>query len=88
MPCLLSLLMTCVMSTGPLAASLARCSASICRTAIGLRLGRRFLAFCSSWLGLQGRGQRGRRGGRREGGKGERGRREEGEEEQEKCHHQ
>jgi hypothetical protein len=80
--------MTCVMSTGPLAASLARCSASICRTAIGLRLGRRFWGFGPSGRGVQGGGKGGGGGGRREGGKGERGRREEGEEEQEKCHHQ
>lgn len=44
--CLLSLLMTCVMST--LAASLAFCSCSCCCRMMGLRLGFRFLALCSS----------------------------------------
>lgn len=51
-PCLLSLLMTCVMSMA--AAVLAFCSCSICRRTMGLRLGRRFLAFCSSWASLGG----------------------------------
>lgn len=50
MPCLLSLLMTCVMST--LAAILAFCSCSSCRRTMGLRLGRLLFAFCSSWASL------------------------------------
>lgn len=58
MPCLLSLLMTCVMST--LAAILAFCSCSICRRMMGLRLGRLFFAFCSNWASL---GQREKRDG-------------------------
>lgn len=52
-PCLLSLLMTCVMSMA--AAVLAFCSCSICRRTMGLKLGLRFLAFCSSWASLGGR---------------------------------
>lgn len=50
LPCLLSLLMTCVMST--LAAILAFCSCSSWRRMMGLRLGRLFFAFCSSWASL------------------------------------
>lgn len=53
LPCLLSLLMTCVMSTGALAAILAFCSSSCCRRMMGLRLGRLFFAFCSNWASLR-----------------------------------
>lgn len=48
-----SLLITWVMSTGPLAASLAFCASSCCLKMMGLRLGLRFLAFCSSWVSLR-----------------------------------
>lgn len=53
LPLLLSLLMTCVMSTGPLVAILALSSFSCWRTMMGLMLGRRFLALASNWDTLE-----------------------------------